>query len=166
KRARLDLVYFDLDHDGKVETLDGTETEKEEKNMALFWWDGFEWRYIGGSVNPSKNTVSASVSRLSLFALFSVDHLSKEAFRPKEKIITPNGDGINDIVYFGGGYGEFEIIIFDVNGREIRKINDLPQWDGKDSRGKYVESGVYIYQANVPVNGKMELMSGTIAVAK
>ncbi|MDD5066271.1 MAG: gliding motility-associated C-terminal domain-containing protein [bacterium] len=164
--SKLDLLYFDLDNDGKVELADGTITGCDEKKMALFWWDRYDWRYIGGEVDSVNNTVSAYVTHLATFALFSVDHLTKEAYRPKEKIITPNNDGINDVLYFGGTPGSFDITIFDVSGAIVRKISDVAEWDGRNSRGKSVESGIYIYQARVNVNGKEELMSGSIAVAK
>ncbi|MBU1078634.1 MAG: gliding motility-associated C-terminal domain-containing protein, partial [Spirochaetes bacterium] len=151
--SKLNLLYFDLDNNGKVETVDGLETEIDEKDLALFWWDGFEWRYMGGQVDPVNNIVSVYITRFTTFGIFSVENLSANDFRPKEKICTPNGDGINDLVIFGGSPGSFEISLFDVTGREIRKIKERPVWDGKDSRGRVVESGAYIYQFKVRING-------------
>lgn len=164
--AKLTLLYFDLNNNGKVETGEGKETDIDEKKLGILWWDGFEWRYIGGDVNSQNNTVSAYITHFSTFALFSVEGLTKEAFRPKERIATPNGDGINDVINFGGAPGQLDIVILDINGSEIRRITDIPQWDAKDSNGRYVESGVYIYQAELYINGKRELMSGTVAIAK
>ncbi len=164
--AKLTLLYFDLNNNGKVETGEGKETEIDEKKLGILWWDGFEWRYIGGDVNSQNNTVSAYITHFSTFALFSVEGLTKEAFRPKERIATPNGDGINDVIHFGGAPGQLNIVILDINGREIRNITNIPMWDAKDSNGHYVESGVYIYQAELYINGKRELMSGTVAIAK
>lgn len=166
KMAQINLLYFDLNNNGKVEKVNGIETDVNEETLGIFWWDGFDYCYLGGKVDTVKNIVSASVSHLSTFALFSATGLTKEAFRPKERIATPNGDGINDIIHFGGEAGQLDITILDVTGRVIRHITDVPEWDGKDANGNYVESGVYIYQVKLYINGKRELMSGTIAIAK
>ena len=165
KPVDITLLYFDLDNDGKVELSNGKETEIKETELGILWWDGFDWRYVGGKIDSQNNTVSAKVTHLSIFGLFPVGYLTKEAFLPKEKIITPNGDGINDIVYFGA-VGEFEINIYDMLGRRIRTIRDIPEWDGRDENGNYVEGGVYIYQAEMMINGKKEIISGAVVVVK
>jgi gliding motility-associated-like protein len=93
--------------------------------------------------------------------LFPVNSLSPEDYRPAKKIITPNGDGINDEADFSG-LAE-EVKIFDITGRKIRSVSaGTGQWDGKDDDGSVVESGVYIYQFKVDGT----LVSGVIAVAK
>ena len=83
-----------------------------------------------------------------------------------EKVITPNGDGINDELNFSFGdlTQSVDVDIFDVNGHRVRSLaspNNL-KWDGRDDSGKVVESGVYIYQYTV--DGKR--VSGLVAVAK
>lgn len=75
----------------------------------------------------------------------------EEHKKPEEKIFTPNGDGINDLLVFHGlseklSSSAFQIKIFDVRGRLIRAIDDVEYWDGKDSEGEYVRTGVYLYQ--------------------
>lgn len=166
KKVKLKLLYFDLNNNGKVETIEGVETSIDEKTLAICWWDGFEWRYIGGQINKSKNTIKTYLFHTGIFGIFSVGKLCADHFRPKERIGTPNGDGINDIIYFGGSPGDFEIKIYDVTGRRIKRITDRPEWDGKDDKGSIVESGVYLYQFRVNINGEEELVSGTIAIAK
>ncbi|MDI6851626.1 MAG: hypothetical protein QMD82_06815 [bacterium] len=34
-------------------------------------------------------------------------------------------------------------MIFDVNGREIKRVGEERYWDGRDSQGKTVRPGVY-----------------------
>lgn len=87
--------------------------------------------------------------------------------KPDEKIFTPNNDGINDKVVFHGLSrkllaGDFAINIFDVRGRLIRSIKDVEYWDGKDSQGKIVRTGVYLYQ--YPYDNKV--ITGIIIVAR
>jgi len=166
KPATISLLYFDLNNDGIVELMDGSKTEVEESRLGIFWWDGYEWRYIGGSVDKKLNTVRAKITHFSLYALFPVGKITPEALRPRERIITPNGDGINDYAHFGGTPGDYTIKILDIAGREIKTIKDILVWDGKDNNGNYVESGAYIYQFKVILDEVPKIISGVIVIAK
>lgn len=165
--VKLSMLYFDLDNDGLV---DGTQFD--ERTLRLFWWDGYEWRMVGGVVDPDKNTVNVNISHFSYYAIFPAGALTADSFRPKENIITPAyKDGVNDVAVFDNLAGsDFEISLFDITGRLVRKINDEslcgPQWDGTDEFGRVVESGVYIYQFKADINGEKKLVSGTLVVAK
>jgi gliding motility-associated-like protein len=95
--------------------------------------------------------------------------MSADEYRPKEKIITPNGDDKNPYASFDGLVGEdYTISIFDIRGHKVKTIttSSLPRWDGTDDGGRVVESGVYLYQFKADVNGSSKLISGTIVVAK
>lgn len=165
--VKLKMLYFDLDDDGKI---DGT--QYNEKDLKIFWWDGYEWRLVGGSVDTVNKIVHAYINHFSMYAIFPAGALTADDFRPKERIITPAyKDGVNDFAAFGNLSGaDFEINIYDVTGRLVKKITDSsasgPNWDGTDENGKTVESGIYIYQFSANVNGAVKLISGTIAIAK
>lgn len=165
KNIDLTLLYFDLNNNGIIDGLidrDGNETIEESK-LKMFWWDGFKWRLVNGTQNQdtAKNTITVKTNHFSYYALFPVNALSPEDYRPAKKIITPNGDGINDEADFSA-LAE-EIKIFDIIGKKIRTISaGTGIWDGKDDDGSIVESGVYIYQFKVDGT----LVSGAIAVAK
>ncbi|MFH1368685.1 MAG: gliding motility-associated C-terminal domain-containing protein [Elusimicrobiota bacterium] len=167
KPAKMSMLYFDQDDDGKV---DGTEFN--DSDLKLFWWDGYEWRLVGGTLDRKNKIISVNVSHFSLYALFPVGPLSADDYRPKEKIITPAyRDGVNDFAAFGNLSGsDFEINIYDITGRLVRQLSDDsfcgPNWDGTDEYNNVVESGIYIYQFKADINGSMKLVSGTIAVAK
>ena len=161
KPGTLTLLYSDINNDGKEDS-----TGLKENKLAIFWWDGYEWRYIGGSVDKKLNTVRAKITHFSLYALFPVGKITPEALRPRERIITPNGDGINDYAHFGGTPGDYTIKILDIAGREIRTIKDILVWDGKDNNGNYVESGAYIYQFKVILDEEPKIISGVIVIAK
>jgi len=159
------LRYPDIDATPGI--VDGTNID--EKSLRVFWWDGFTWRLMGGMVDVVNNTVSVKTSHFSLYGLFpSAPAATPQVYRPLEKVITPNGDGKDDFANFnglGGSGGTFEIKIFDVTGREIRSIQNLPaQWDGKDGNGRVVENGVYIYQYRTDASS--DWVSGMIGVAK
>lgn len=135
----------------------------DEDTLKVFWWDGFVWSYVGGTADTTNNTVSAEVMHFSKYAVLPAGALSVDDYRPKRKIITPYlVDGWNDYIQFDGLSGIFEIKIYDITGKKVRTINNIPLWNGYDDDGNIVESGVYIYQFKAA--GK--LISGTVTVAK
>jgi hypothetical protein len=159
KPVKLSLLYPDSDRDGIVD-----DTAFGDNTLKVMWWDGFEWRVVGTSIDSKLSMASGYTKHFSLYAVFPVSALTDEDYRPKEKIITPaTVDGSNDFAIFGAiGPGD-TINIFDVNGRRVKQLkNDNTMWDGKDENGNVVESGLYVYQIKVP--GK--IVNGTIVVAK
>lgn len=152
------LLYFDKNQDGVV---DGT--GMNETDLKFFWYDGYTWRNLGGTVNASANTVTAQVAHFSTFGLFPAGAPSASDVRPPEKIITPNGDGVNDFAQFGLS-GQFEIKILDVQGRPVRTLDSVALWDGRKDNGEFAESGAYVYQ--VSTSELSEKVTGTIGVAR
>ena len=89
---------------------------------------------------------------------------------PYPRVITPDGDGVNDRVFFF-----FETTdapadgrIYDLNSAFVASMKPGPVqdasfvWDGKDSSGHVVPMGVYLYKVAI---GK-ESVTGTIVVAR
>ncbi|MFC2061800.1 gliding motility-associated C-terminal domain-containing protein [Elusimicrobiota bacterium] len=160
KPVTISILYFDLDDDGEVD-----DTKVDEDDLKIFHWDGFEWRLIGGKVDSDKNTVTAKTMHFSLYGLFEfTGTLAIEDTNPLRKIITPNGDGINDFTEFSGLEPPYELNIHNIRGRIIKSVEDIssPTWDGTDDDGDVVESGIYIYQ----LKKDGETLSGVIIVGK
>jgi hypothetical protein len=155
----LRLGYTDSEHDGIV---DGTDYRADM--LKVLWWDGIEWRLVGGTVDQAANVVSCQVKHFSIYGLFPVAAMTDNDYRPKERIITPAlADNINDYANFGG-IDEGDIItIYDITGRRIVQLQGVNVWNGKNDSGAVVESGLYIYQIKKE-SGK--IISGTIVVAK
>lgn len=162
KALTVTMLYFDLNNDGMIDNItdaDGNATIAPA-SLRLFSWDGYNWRMAGvPTINTTNHTVTCTIDHFSEYALFPVATLTAEDYRPPMKIITPNGDGINDEADFNSLTEEIKM--FDITGRKIRTIS-TGKWDGKDDDGSIVESGVYIYQFKVDGT----LVSGVIAVAK
>jgi gliding motility-associated-like protein len=96
-------------------------------------------------------------------SVINVANIGDNLFKkPDQKILTPNNDGVNDILQFTGLENGFEINIFSVKGVLIRKITDVTYWDGKDKDNRVVNNGIYIYQ--VKSSGKK--LEGTILIVK
>ena len=157
--VRVTLLYADVDSTPGM--VDGTSID--ETHLRLFYWDGVAWRLVGGSVNPELDTVTAMVPRLGLYALFEITDFSSKIYAPEERVFTPNGDGINDKLMFDGLSGDFEIKIFDEAGHLIRVLRE-PEWDGRDTSGRTVDNGLYVYQYVSELGS--EWVSGVVAVAK
>ncbi len=95
------------------------------------------------------------------------------------RIFTPNGDGINDVVYFevvNPSLDTIEGSIFDKDGNPVANLSpatgvpprsgdptaEMWVWDGRDRNGSAVPAGVYIYE----VRGGGRSITGTVVVAK
>lgn len=87
------------------------------------------------------------------------------------RIITPNNDSINDVVYFKFDTAlsglPIESAIFDINGAKVGSMefsgdDTALTWDGRDDSGHVVSSGIYIYSIKIGKN----LATGTLVVAK
>lgn len=141
------------------------------KDLRAYCWDGAEWLLIPGALDPDSGVFRAQFSRFAYVALFPAGNLTEADYRPAESVITPAvRDGINDEAFFPNQSGDFEIFIYDVAGRQVRRLSadsgTGTAWDGTDERGRTVESGVYLYQFKADIGGQRKLISGTIAVAK
>ena len=96
-------------------------------------------------------------------AVFDISNLSS-------RVITPNGDGLNDIVIFTYDPGPNNVVatgrIYDLKGMFVANMTQglVPNtmtWDGQ-MNGKYVTSGVYVYE----IKGDGKTFTGTIVVAR
>jgi gliding motility-associated-like protein len=90
------------------------------------------------------------------------------------KVITPNNDGVNDFICLkipNPYFADIEGKIFDFWGGLIRELTpdenkESFRWEGKDSGGNLVLSGIYFYQIICYEPGGKKIYSGTIIVAR
>ncbi|MEW6555867.1 MAG: lamin tail domain-containing protein [Elusimicrobiota bacterium] len=164
KPAMLSLLYFDVDNNGIVEKIDGTSTGLQESNLRLYYYDGLEWRYVGGKVNTTNNTITAAINHFTYYALFPVGILPEKP-EAKEKFLTPDNIGPvgTETLNFQAQTEIKKIELYDITGKKIRTLNDVASWNGRDDDGNPVESGIYIYRVET-VTGKVN--TGAVVVAK
>ena len=91
---------------------------------------------------------------------------------PYPRVITPNEDGVNDYVFFFFDTTDAPVDgrIYDLNSVFVANMKPGPNkpdlmsliWDGKDSSGRVVPMGVYLYKVTI---GK-ESVTGTLVVAR
>ncbi|OGS21902.1 MAG: hypothetical protein A2252_09050 [Elusimicrobia bacterium RIFOXYA2_FULL_39_19] len=163
------VLYYELDANSKVANTDINGTEVNDK-LALFYWDGVNWQKMGGAVDTLNQTVSASVTHFSKYALkASIKPSGFNYQRVSPRPFTPNPDGLYDRAYFYFDNPEnsaVEIKVFDLKGALVRNIDantgSTPYWDGRDNNGKMMQGGVYIFQMKVGSN----IVKDTIILAK
>jgi gliding motility-associated-like protein len=85
------------------------------------------------------------------------------------RIFSPNGDGINDVVYFAVDnprLAEVKGRVFDRSGAEVGDLaapdQDTLSWDGRDRNGSVVPAGAYVYW----IEGEGQVLSGWVVVAR
>jgi hypothetical protein len=88
------------------------------------------------------------------------------------RIVTPNGDALNDVIFFRfddvlSGL-PIESSVFDVHGAKVGSLridssdDTLLTWDGRDLSGNLMPAGIYIYMIEI---GKSRA-TGTVVVAR
>ncbi len=155
--AGLSLLYFDINQDGYEDI-----GKFKESVLQIYRYDGFEWCNLGGEVDNVANIIKLDIYSFGIFGIFPVESKESMDYRPKERILTLDGNGQNDYLIFNGLRGEYEIRIIDISGRLVRLIKNLPYWDGKDSDGNTVPSGVYMYE----LKKDSKIIKGIFVVAK
>jgi|GEM_PF-2436454 len=140
--------------------------------IAIFYWNGLEWIKVGSILNSEEQSLSIQTEHLSKYAIVRTVNAQKLTLTKRvPPIITPNGDGINDAAFF---YLEnpnnvgISCRIYDLHGKIVQDflpggpVSNSFKWDGRDSNGDIVESGIYIYQ----IQSSEAVLTGSIVVSK
>ncbi|MFZ9847900.1 MAG: PKD domain-containing protein [Flavobacteriales bacterium] len=137
---------------------------KDLSHSKISTWD---WNYAVDGINQNSNTQNLWVKfpdnegGVYPVKLKVSNHLECEDSITKNIVVfdfstlfipnafTPNGDGVNDVLYIGHHHlNYFQIIIFNRWGEEIFRTNDPNDlWDGKVN-GTKVQDDVYIYKVD------------------
>lgn len=164
-----------LDYQGANGALDKNKT-------GVLWWNGATWvkvgqanvteSGVGNHVTVSFNTAMPGVYQIRQFDIATELTLDKASVFPQ--IFSPNGDGINDVIYFmieNPKQSSVSGKILDMGGAEVGILRpagagaptaDTLTWDGKDSSGHLVPPGVYIYK----ITGEGKTITGSLVVAR
>jgi hypothetical protein len=126
----------------------------------------------------SRRASTAGGWALIVLALSTMRPMTSTAFslRPEDvhpRIVTPNGDGVNDAVILDVDNPRLSPVegrVLDVGGGFVATLRsaglggplDALQWDGRDDGGRPVSAGVYIYE----VWGEGRRVTGAVTVAR
>lgn len=120
----------------------------------------------------SFNTAATGVYQIRQYDVATELSLDKAAVFPQ--IFSPNGDGLNDVIYFVVENPKQSSVsgrIIDMGGAQVGTLRpagagaptaDTLMWDGRDSTGKIVPPGVYIYE----IKGEGKTITGTMVIAR
>jgi hypothetical protein len=151
----------------------------DESLLRMYRWDegGNSWVYIGGLVDTSHNSVTAEISSLGTYALFTTksssgvddepDHNLPYWFELSQNYPNPFNP-VTTIEYSVPRRAQVTIEIFNILGRRVRTlVNENKsagqyriEWKGTDDSGNPVSTGVYLYrfQAGEVVQTKKMLL--------
>lgn len=141
--------------------------------LGVYWFNGKEYVKVFGTVNPEDQTITVRSALPGSYQIRSLVRTEGVSFGVKEmsnKVITPNGDGLNDYVVFtldnpkdssfsGKIYGLTGALVAEM--RPGTQVADTLQWDGK-AGGTTVPRGVYVYQ----IKAEEKTFNGTIVVIR
>lgn len=143
------------------------------QHLGMYWHNGGEFKKMYGRVDQVARTVSIETPNLGLYQIRSLFRPGGAVFDLSNisgRVITPNGDGLNDVVIFtydpGLNNAPVSGRIYDVQGRFVADMTPglVPNtlvWDGR-MNGRPASGGVYVYR----VTGDGKTFTGTVVVAK
>lgn len=141
--------------------------------LGVYWFNGKEYVKVFGTVNPEDQTITVRSALPGSYQIRSLVRTDGVSFGVKEmsnKVITPNGDGLNDYVVFtldNPKDSSFSGKIYDLTGALVAEmkpgtqIADTLEWNGK-AGGTTVPRGVYVYQ----IKAEEKTFNGTIVVIR
>ncbi len=155
----------------------------DKNKMGVLWWNGATWVKVAqanveesglgsGDLTVSFNTAVQGVYQIRQYDVATELTLDQAAVFPQ--IFSPNGDGINDRIYFVIQNPKQSAVsgkIIDMGGAEVGILrpagagaptSDTLMWDGRDSSGHIVPPGVYIYE----IKGEGKTITGTMVIAR
>jgi hypothetical protein len=143
------------------------------EDLGVYWNNGQEFKKMYGRVDAVAQTVSVETPNLGIYQIRALARSAGVVFdlsNLSSKVITPNGDGLNDTAIFTYDPGPNNVVpegkIFDLRGGFVSDmvaglVPDTLTWNGRMS-GMPVRSGVYMYR----ITGGGKTFTGTIVVAR
>lgn len=143
------------------------------QHLGMYWYNGGEYKKMYGKVDTVGQTVTVETPNLGLYQVRSLFRAAGAVFDLSNisgRVLTPNGDGLNDVVIFtydpGPANAPVAGRIYDVNGSFVADmapglVPNTITWDGR-MNGRPAASGVYVYR----VQGDGKTFTGTVVVAK
>jgi hypothetical protein len=143
--------------------------------LSVYWFNGSSFVRVGSPILVAGNAVSVSVRNLGTYQIRAVT--IGNAFRltqgsPYPRVITPNGAENRRVFwFFDNPTGDtVEGTIYDIRGAKVRtlqvdSLSPTPNslvWDGRDSHGAVVPSGIYLYK----IATSEKTVTGTVVVAR
>lgn len=143
------------------------------KNVGMYWHNGSEFKKMYGNVDTNAQTVTVESPNLGLYqirSLFRAEGAVFDLSNISGRVVTPNGDGLNDHIIFSYDPGPRNVQargrIYDMTGAFVADMTPglVPNtvvWNGM-MNGRAASSGVYVYK----IEGDGKTYTGTVVVAR
>ncbi|MCP4704410.1 MAG: T9SS type A sorting domain-containing protein [candidate division Zixibacteria bacterium] len=150
----------------------------DEMSIKIFKWDisSKEWNVVGGVVDTSHNEVITMITETGVYAAFTTDmatdiednedaYIVPDRFEISQNY--PNPFNPTTIIEFDlPAKSHVSIEIFNILGQKIQTLLNTEKqagihsitWDGKDSDGLEVSSGIYFYRIQTDVDVETKKM--------
>jgi hypothetical protein len=153
----------------------GTTAGSLAQIVSIYWYNGNNFVAFGSPTLTSNQSLSVNVRNLGIYQIRAVTLGVK--FRlaqgsPYPRVITPNGSENRRVFWFFENPASDIVTgsIYDIRGAHVRDLNvdsmsPTPNslvWDGRDSNGAVVPSGVYLYKLSTAD----QTVTGTVVVAR
>ncbi|HXT00706.1 MAG TPA: hypothetical protein VN915_08540 [Elusimicrobiota bacterium] len=148
-------------------------SQASPSDLGVFWFNGQQYQKMYGKIDPVGQTVSVDSPNLGIYQIRSQARAAGAVFDVSNlasRVITPNGDGLNDTLIFAYDPGPRNVVpegkIFDLRGAFVADmvpglVPNTLTWNGY-MNGMPVHSGVYVYR----ITGDGKTFTGTIVVAR
>jgi len=168
------IVRYNTDSNGNPTPSGVNTNSSSDTNLGMYWYNGSQYVKMYGTVDAFDQTVTIKSPNLGIYQVrqearstngpvFDISNISG-------RIITPNGDGKNDVFIMRYDPGPDDVTptgrIYDLRGGYVSDMTpgldpNTITWNGT-MHGVPVTSGVYVYQ----IKGGGKTFNGTIVVAK
>ncbi|MFT7692961.1 MAG: hypothetical protein ACI8P2_001588, partial [Candidatus Latescibacterota bacterium] len=172
---RADSLFISLPFAVRTDSIETSFTTRVQHNATVFALD------LGSSAHPGLwQSVEAAARRSNIVMLPDLIGATQLIgdFSISSKVLTPNGDGINDqvqidFVAFKIERGTPHIQVFDLSGRSIVQLRPTATqgathtftWLGYNEAGELVQPGIYLYRIDLGAETGEDTALRSISVA-
>lgn len=172
KPARV-VLHFDVQNGKPVPGAARVAGGPSVNDLGAYWYNGAEFKKMYGRVDPAAQTVTVESPNLGVYQIRALARAAGAVFdlsNLSSRVITPNGDGLNDVAIFTYDPGPRNITaagrIFDLQGAAVADmvpglVPNTLTWDGR-MNGAAAAGGVYVYR----ITGDGKAFTGTVVVAR
>jgi hypothetical protein len=143
--------------------------------ISVYWFNGATFVPVGNPILTSGQSIAVTVRNIGVYQIRAVTLGTKFRMAPGSpypRVITPNGAENRRVFFIFENPADDQVsgTIYDLRGAEVRRleINGMSPtpntlvWDGRDSQGAVVPSGIYLYKLSTAE----EIITGTVVVAR
>ncbi len=142
-------------------------------DLGVYWNNGLQFVKMYGKIDPVGQTVTVESPNMGVYQIRAQARSTGAVFdisNASSRVITPNGDGLNDTLIFTYDPGPNNVTpsgkIFDLHGAAVADmapglVPNTLTWNGF-MNGQPVHSGVYVYR----ITGDGKTFTGTVVVAR